>query len=58
MLSPDDAKVPTNMQAVKDYLEYNPGTAMQKISAGLMVIAIFVIGILMTITQGQPKPGG
>lgn len=56
-LPPEDAKVPACMQAVKEYLEYNPPTAIQKISASVMVIAMFVIGILMALTQGQPATG-
>jgi hypothetical protein len=56
-LPPEDAKVPACMQPVKEYLEYNPPTAIQKISASVMVIAMFVVGILMALTQGQPAPG-
>lgn len=49
---PELYKTAAIMQAVKDYEEYSPMTALQKWSPVIIVVTMGVVGLLMTITLG------
>ena len=53
-LSTKEYKETAVMQPVKDYFDYNPGTNVQKIATGVLILAIVIVGILMTMTSGTP----
>jgi hypothetical protein len=53
LVTPEAFVVPSNMQAYKEYMQYNPPTAFQKIASGVLLIALVVIGILMTMTTDK-----
>jgi hypothetical protein len=54
MCTPEEYSMTSNMQAVKDYFDFNPPTNFQKIAAGVLIAAMGIIGLLMTITGGAP----
>lgn len=54
LITPEAYVIPSNMQPYKDYMEYNPPSAFQKIASGVLIIAMLVIGILMTMTTSKP----
>lgn len=47
---PELYKIPATMQPYKDYMEYSPPTMLQKVAPGILLLAIFIVGILMVMT--------
>lgn len=59
LCTPEAFAISSNMPRVQEYMEDNPGTTIQKIAVGALILAMGIIGILMVMTTpAQVAAGG
>jgi hypothetical protein len=55
LCTPEAFVIPSNMQPVKEYMDFNPPSSFQKIASGVLILVMVIIGILMVMTGGSPS---
>ena len=53
LITPEAFVIPSNMQAFKEYMQFNPPSAFQKIASGILILAMIIVGLLMLVTTSK-----
>jgi len=55
LCTPEAFCIPSNMHKVKEYMDYNPPTNIQKLATGAIILAMIIVGLLMVMTSPSPE---